>query len=158
CEEIDDLLPWYATGECAPDSRSLVERHLAHCPRCRQGYAEMERLSALLDWQHRADESLLRLKGRLREVRRRRAVLPIVRRFAAAAALLLVTIGLTAWPSPTHEEEPSITVALVAGGEEAVPGPRAKALPAREELATTMQRVDLALEVKNQGDRVISLD
>src|SRR4051812_15061814 len=104
CAEVDELLPWYAAGEGGPDPRRLVEQHLAHCPRCRQGYAETERLSALLDWHYRASEGLQRLQGRLREESRRgaarRAVLPFVRRLAALAAVLLLAIGLTGWVSP----------------------------------------------------------
>src|SRR5262249_53322988 len=81
-------------------------------------------LSALLDWHHRAGEGLQRLQGRLREEWRRgapqRAVLPFVRRLAAAAALLLAAIGLTAWVSPPREESSEIAVALVATGEDAL--------------------------------------
>src|SRR5262249_36506527 len=84
CEEVDELLPWCGAGEGEPEQRGLVEQHLAHCPRCRQGYGEAERLSALLDWHHRETEGLERLRARLREESRRdatrRAVLPFVRR------------------------------------------------------------------------------
>jgi hypothetical protein len=162
CEEVDELLPWYAAGEGEPDPRELVEQHLAHCPRCRQGYAETERLAALLDWHHRAGEGLQRLQERLREESQRgaarRAVLSFVRRLAAVAALLLLALGLTRWVSPPRDELPIITVALAAGEEEAVPGPRAKALPARVGLSETAQRVDLTLEVKNRAERILYLD
>jgi hypothetical protein len=119
CEEVDELLPWCVAGECEPDQRGLVEQHLAHCPRCRQGYGEAERLSTLLDWHHRESAGLERLRVRLREESRRgatrRAVLPFVRRIASVAALLFVAVGLTSWITPPPEERPEIAVGLLSG-------------------------------------------
>src|SRR5262245_14004516 len=162
CEQVDDLLPWYAAGECDPEPRASIEQHLAHCPRCRQGYAEMERLSALLDWHHRASAGLHALQERLRQERRReeprRVMLRFGRRFAGVAALFLLVLGLTTWMVPAREEIPNITVAFVSSTEHALPGFRAKALPAGQEALKVPQEMDLTLEVRNQGERPLYLD
>jgi hypothetical protein len=34
-DEAEELLPWYATGQLAPNEQALVERHLASCAECR---------------------------------------------------------------------------------------------------------------------------
>ena len=34
-DEAEELLPWYTTGQLAPDEQALVERHLASCAECR---------------------------------------------------------------------------------------------------------------------------
>lgn len=42
CNIIQDLLPLYADEIVSPQSRELVERHLADCPRCRETLAEIQ--------------------------------------------------------------------------------------------------------------------
>ena len=43
CKVIQDLLPLYVDGVCAPDTAALVEEHLASCPACRE---ELGRLAS----------------------------------------------------------------------------------------------------------------
>jgi hypothetical protein len=60
-----------------------------------------EPVESLLDWHFRADAGLSRLRRRLRSEKKRPAVvLKFARRFAAVAALLLITWGLVGGLSP----------------------------------------------------------
>lgn len=45
-QEMDSLLPWYATGQLDPSERARVEAHLAVCPECAAELRSERRLSA----------------------------------------------------------------------------------------------------------------
>lgn len=42
CKIIQDLLPLYLDGVCSPESKELVETHLADCPDCQRVMALMQ--------------------------------------------------------------------------------------------------------------------
>ena len=42
CKIIEDLLPIYHDGVCSPESRAMVEEHLAECEACRKLCGEMD--------------------------------------------------------------------------------------------------------------------
>jgi len=77
-------------------------------------FPEHAQLQEQLDWHHRADAGLQRLQARLRREARKPRVPAFVGRLAAAAALLLVTFGLTSRVSPPDEERSSIFPGVVA--------------------------------------------
>lgn len=188
CQEVAEHLEEFAAGECAAPLAEAVERHLAGCPSCRRKHGDAERLLGLLDWHFQADEALERLQTVLRQEQRGavpRRLVPFARRLAAAAALLLVLVGLSGWLVPRPEERPALVASLRQAGPESAPGAGHKALAdtvvvrtftlarggrspkaLREELqaaARTGQlppppRIDLALEVRNRGDRPLYLE
>jgi hypothetical protein len=98
CAEVEAQLDLLAVGECDPPTHQAIERHLERCARCAADYAESRRLMALLDV-HWNSAGLRRLHQRIevesRRTRRRQAVRPFVRRFAAVAALVLATLGIS---------------------------------------------------------------
>jgi len=138
-----------------------------------------EPIEAQLDWHFRADAGLERLRRRLRvEARPRPRLVPLVRRFAAVAALLLVTFSLTGRfaPIPDHEGLDVVGVLRPGGNEahvpaRAIPQSKAMVLQLEKDIApdfrTRMRgtlpklaegsRVDLSLEVTNHGGRSLTL-
>lgn len=119
CDEVQAALELHAAAECDRPTVAAIERHLAGCRACARAYAGARQLAGLLDLHYRAPGQLQRLRMRLEdEARPRRArLLPLVRRAAAVAALLLVTIGLTRWVGndiSVEEADRGLDVALVA--------------------------------------------
>ena len=53
-EQIEALLPWYATGALTPAETATVERHLAQCPACRVELEQCHVFATAV--QHNADE------------------------------------------------------------------------------------------------------
>jgi hypothetical protein len=97
CAEVEDQLDLLAAGECDPPTRQAVESHLEHCVRCAVSLAASQRLMALLDlhWNSAGKQRLhARIEAEERKAQRRQGVLPFVRRYAAVAALVLVTLGM----------------------------------------------------------------
>lgn len=47
-QHIEQLLPWYVTGQLSPDDMHLVEAHAAQCAECRAEIAEEMALAAAL--------------------------------------------------------------------------------------------------------------
>ena len=41
CAPIRDLLPLYAEGKAAPETRAFIERHLSECPECQHRFSEL---------------------------------------------------------------------------------------------------------------------
>jgi hypothetical protein len=85
-------------------------------------------------------------------------VLPLIRRLASVAALLLVVVGLCGWLAPGPEEAPTVTVAL-----RPVSRTAEHALVARVQVPAMKARpqvplVDLSLEVRNRGPLPLDLD
>lgn len=162
CQEIDEHLEEYAAGECDAALAEAVERHLADCPSCRQKHADSERLLGLLDWHFRADDGFGRLAVVLQQEQRRVApwrIVPFARRLAAVAAVLLVLFGLSGWLAPRPEERPALVATLRQARPEIAPaaGHKLQAV-ARKGKPPQPPRIDLALEVRNRGDRPLYLD
>jgi hypothetical protein len=181
CPDVEARLELYAADECDPAETEAIRRHLAGCPRCAATCEEARQLVGLLELRLQEPERLRRLEARIaaEEAPRRRVLrFPVaLRRVAALAALLLVTVGLVAWLAPglvPVEGDGGLAVALrqenVKGTREMVPGPpavvarmMAKTTPQqyREQLAdapTTGRwppppEVDLALVLRNTTDR-----
>ena len=80
CSVIRDLLPLYAEKMVEPETRNLMDEHLADCSECRQ------KLSALKEETERAIETAKPLMNLRKQIRRRR------RRAAAIAALCVFII------------------------------------------------------------------
>jgi hypothetical protein len=99
CDQARDQLDLLAAGACDPPTRAVLERHLEECAACAASYAEAQRLQGLLDL-HWNQGGVERVRGRVEEQargRRRRVLLPFLRRAAAVAALVLVALGLGWW-------------------------------------------------------------
>lgn len=98
CAQVEAELDLLAAGECDPAMSQAVQRHLQDCPRCASSYRESQRMIGLLDlhWSHPGQQ---RLRERIeRDERRKQRVqvaMPFVRRFAAVAALVLLTLGMS---------------------------------------------------------------
>src|SRR5438874_1204905 len=107
CPEVEDLIDLHAAGACDAATDAAVRRHLAACPDCARARREAERLQALLDTHHRAPDALERLHARLdaddspRHARSR--VLPLLRRAASVAAVVLLTVSLAWLMRPSGE-------------------------------------------------------
>lgn len=181
CDDAADLIDLYAASECAPPEARAVRAHLDGCASCREALAQARRLQALLDQRFRQDAALARLTARLKaDVRPPPAArtLPFARRFAAVAALLLVTFGLGLWLSPPRASAPPLQLTLATGldrGPEAVParGKLEKAV-VLEDAAPVMAeavrkakaegdwplppRVGVWLTVTNPGPAAVELD
>ncbi len=99
CHDLEDQLDLYAAGEGDAATRAAVEHHVADCPACANQLREARRLQGLLDLQARAPAGLQRLRTLIdkedRRMRQPRRVLPFVSMLTAAAALVLLTFGLT---------------------------------------------------------------
>lgn len=97
CEQIQEKVGLYATGECDPEEAREVERHLAGCPTCPTTLEETRDMLSLLDLHMRAPVRIARLKARLDEEPSRPRLLhtPSVHRSVLAlAAMLLAMFGL----------------------------------------------------------------
>src|SRR5262249_19727501 len=119
CDHFADLIDLYAARECAPAQEKAVRAHLDGCPGCRLAVDESRRLMGLLDVTLRQEAALSRLGARLKAQARpaRRAPAPrilTIHRFAAVAALLLVTFGLGVLlvPGPDRPRPISLQLAL----------------------------------------------
>jgi len=97
CREVEEHIELFAAGECPPAIAVDVERHMATCAACRQCVAETRQLLALLDQRFHEPERLRRLQARLDAVDRRA---PLRYRWLAAAAALLLAVGLGWWLIP----------------------------------------------------------
>jgi hypothetical protein len=99
CTHAEELLDLYAAGECDPVTAAAIEQHHAGCPACAAAEREARRVQALLDLHNQAPAGLARLKKRIdqedRFLRQPRRVPPFASLVAAAAALVLLTFGLT---------------------------------------------------------------
>ncbi len=121
CEQAALLLDLHAAGECAPADDRAVRAHLDTCAACRAELAEARRLLGLLDVHFHQDRALRRLAQVLAAERtprqQRPVVLSFVQRFAAVAALVLVTFGLTVGLMPLLGPErwspPQLNASLV---------------------------------------------
>jgi hypothetical protein len=118
--ELQTLLPWYAADALDPADRLKVERHLAHCARCREELGQESHLQSKLertsfDVEHDWSSLRARIEGQS-SGRSPRALLASARRWIAAPAqpawgwllaaqsLLLVTLGVGAfyWSQPRY--------------------------------------------------------
>jgi hypothetical protein len=100
CSGVEPLLDLYAAGECDSGDKREIRAHLTRCPACQEKLEEVRALLGLLELHYRAEGALDRLKKRIEAEARPRHVIrfrPKVRLFAAAAALLLLTLGLGRW-------------------------------------------------------------
>jgi hypothetical protein len=138
---------------------------------------ELARISAQLDWHYRADAAVARFRKRLRKDERKlhTRVLTVVSRFAAAAALVLVTFALTGVPDNRPEIVPGV-LSLLQNREAMVPEPEIAKMLFRDRASPTLliqfaplkqsragrlplgPRFDLQLEVHNDRTRPITLD
>jgi hypothetical protein len=172
CDDVAPLIDLYAAGECGPAEEKAVRAHVGGCDRCRDLLDEARRLQGLLDAHFGQPAALARLEARVKAEARRSAPAPPrglpFQRFAAIAALLLVTFGLgLLLPPPAANTSFGLQLALE---DRAALIP---ALPARggpEKMAVDIlegkrrgkwplpPRVDLELIVRNPGTTPIEMD
>jgi hypothetical protein len=120
CVEVQEQLDLLAADACDPPTRAALEEHLQNCSACAAGYAESQRLQGLLDL-HWGQGGIERLQQRIaqeaRPKRRRLIFTPLARGALAAAALLLITVGLTWWSWQTDGVDVGPQLALVVRGD-----------------------------------------
>ena len=184
CDQVQEQLDWLAAGECDPPSRAALESHMRICPACAAKYEESRRLLGLLDL-HWNEQAIERLRQRIDQQGRppRRFSRPFLRSALAAAAMLLIAVGLARW-LPNRSDGPEPTFALQVSRREPTPDklpapPRhnmaeAMAVPVRtarggkefrDELVTAQQigklplppAIALDLTLVNTGDRVMDV-
>jgi hypothetical protein len=169
CPDVEARLDLFAADECDAAEAEAIRRHLAHCPRCAAAHDEARQLVGLLDLRLQEPERLRRLEARVaaEEAPRRRVLrFPVgLRRVAALAAMLLLTVALAAWVAPglrPVEGDGGLAAVLredARGGPEALiaPGPAdARAGPKmtkEQAVKRPPPAVDLALELRNTTDR-----
>jgi hypothetical protein len=98
CEHVREWLGRSVDNECAAEARQAVETHAATCPSCSRELQALRRLATVIG---RANPTPVpadlwgAIEGRLTALeRRRRAIVFSFRRLAAAAAVLLVAVGV----------------------------------------------------------------
>lgn len=103
CNQVEEHLDLFAAAECDAPTSAAIDRHLADCPSCAGKVAESRQLLGLLDLRLREPDRLRQLRAGIQAESRRRArpvVLLFLRRYGAAAAMLLVTFGLAGRLAP----------------------------------------------------------
>jgi hypothetical protein len=126
CAEVQEQLDLLAADACEPATRTALEDHLRTCSTCAARFAESQRLLGLLDV-HFGEKGLKRLQARIAEQGRprRRLLKPFVRGILAAAALVLIAVGL-AWWLPNwngdNDAEPSFALVVQKRTARIVPG------------------------------------
>jgi hypothetical protein len=180
CEDVAHLIDLHAAGECGPEEEKAVRAHIADCADCSRILDESRQVQGLLDVHFGQEAALSRLGERIKaETRRNRAAPPwtiSIRRFAAVAALLLVTFGLGLLMSPAAQRA---TMGLQISLEETallgpqVPGPdrvklekmgrdfldaEAMQKAKRTDKWPLPQRVGVAIVVKNPGPTPVELE
>jgi hypothetical protein len=99
CPQVQEQLDLLAADACDPSTRQALEDHLKQCPECTSQFQESRRLLTLLDL-HWNQDAVERLHERIEQQARqslRRFFTPFVRRLSAAAALLLIALGVIWW-------------------------------------------------------------
>jgi hypothetical protein len=109
CEQVRDAIELYTAGEADSPTRAAVGRHLQACAACSESHREAQQLLGLLDQRFQETERLQRLWSRLESERKRaqRPVRLVLWRPMAAAAAVLVTLGLSGWLGPGRSGAPS---------------------------------------------------
>ena len=99
CPQVVEQIELYAAGECDEPERTAIQRHLASCSACARAEREARQLAGLLDIRFQEPDRLERLQRRIESEGRwrPRSVLPLVRRLAAAAAVVALAVGLSFW-------------------------------------------------------------
>lgn len=97
CQKVRERLSAYLDGELEDAARREVERHLAGCESCRETYAELEQVHALLVRAERSEGSPALAWRVAAATRRRRAaawrpVFPLVGAGARALALAVAVV------------------------------------------------------------------
>lgn len=114
CDDVADLIDLYAAHECEPAQEKAVRAHLAACADCRRALDESRQMMGLLDVHFSQEAALSRLGARLKAEKRpgRKAAPRVlaIHRFAAVAAMLLVTFGLGVLLLPTGDLRESISL------------------------------------------------
>lgn len=169
CTEADALIDLYAADACDAAETAAVSAHLATCPSCEAAVERSRELIAGLDWRARETPARERLRDAIEaearpRFRPRAAPVTWSRRLGALAALLLVVLGLTILLAPRTEglEEPlfasveSRWEADKAIGELAFPKPVHGGHDVQVARGHLPGR-DLAIDVRNDGDRAVRL-
>jgi Putative zinc-finger len=110
CPQVQEQLDLLAADACDPPTRQALEDHLKQCPQCTGRYQESQRLFALLDL-HWNQDALERLHERIEQQARRshrRIFTPFVRRMTAAAAVLLIALGVIWWFPKKDADQPGV--------------------------------------------------
>lgn len=117
CRRNLEILPWYANGTLSPRERADVESHLAVCAACRHEADSLASIAAAIPQPGDPPGGAAAFGQLLHRIgqheRRSRA-------WRAAAALLLLVIGVAAIALPTYLLEPryrTVTDALPSAGE-----------------------------------------
>jgi hypothetical protein len=154
CSDLESRIDLFTADECGTDEADAIRRHLGECPHCAAACDEARQVVHLLDLRLQEPDRLRRLHARLAaEAATRRRVLRLsvpLRRAAALAAMLLVTLGLVGWLTP------GLRMAETDGGLVAVLAPQARLNPGMEMARADRKQtpdVELALRLRNTGGR-----
>jgi hypothetical protein len=159
CGQVEELLDLYAANECNAHESKTVRLHLAGCPSCQDRLDQAREFMGLLDLHHGAAPALARLHRRIEADARPRSAgrrMLSMQRFAAVAALLLVTFGLGVWLPTSFDPSPSwpLELAIVAGRtRDSVAGVLEPGETPRIDLeGRVLSQMNLALEKGEGGD------
>jgi|ERR1043166_6133574 hypothetical protein len=152
CNEVQEQLDLLAADACEPAVRTALESHLRDCKACAAVFAESQRVTGLLEIYFN-DNAIERLRQRTEQPARpvRQRAWPFVRGGLAAAAVVLVAIGLVWWSPSNNEARFEPTFAMVVHArkvDDIVPGP--EKLPAA--LKTQNAEVMVAIPQTVRGD------
>ena len=90
CDVVQDLLPLYLEGDCAPGSVALVEEHLKTCAGCREKYHLMRTPLAGVEGVPEPSAENMTAKRAFQKVRRRMKLVICV----FLAILLAIPVGI----------------------------------------------------------------
>jgi hypothetical protein len=180
CADVQEQLDFLAAGVCDPATRAALEQHLHACPECAGRFAESQRLLGMLDlhW-NQAAMACLRQRIEQQARPRRRLITPFLHGYVAAAAMLLIAVGLLSWATLSTSTAPQLallvnterrqTIVLDAHANARAVAPGAEALampaPAARNDNSKPQRgalppppvIDLDLTLVNTGQRPITV-
>lgn len=141
CAEVVEQLDLLAANECDPATAAKLHQHLRECAACARQYAASQQLIAQLDAQYgldALDRLELLIEERSKPARKPRPFFRVIQPVLAAAAVILIAIGVSFWlPSLKPDDTPQFAL-LVRVRESEKPvrnGEKIQAMPAHMLLA-----------------------
>lgn len=157
CAEVVEQLDFLAANECDPATAAKLHQHLRECAACARQYAASQQLIAQLDAQYgldALDRLELLIEERSKPARKPRPFFRVIQPVLAAAAVILIAIGVSFWlPSLKPVDAPQFAL-LVQVREIEKPvrnGEKIQALPAHVLIAKGAEIRDKLRKVERDG-------